>query len=108
MRHALAEAVAPEDFRARPWHERDRALHVDPADRTVRLLLPRGGRWRVRWWVMQYAAHRTAHAGGAVVTVCGVGDGPNDLGMLEWAGFRNGLPSVVLANDPPTGVRTSY
>jgi hypothetical protein len=70
---ALRRAVTLPDYWASDEMERgDDPLLVDAKSRTISLLVPRAGRWRVRWSVMHYEA--VARDGG--VSIRGSGSGP--------------------------------
>jgi hypothetical protein len=63
---ALEEAVAPPDFWSLP--EMDRApgtlsFHIDPATRSIDLLVPRGGKWHVDWSIMRYEGSQGSGSG---------------------------------------------
>jgi len=51
LSYSLGEAVAPPDYWKRDFLDRDKRLAIDPDTRSVAALVPRTGRWIVRWYV---------------------------------------------------------
>jgi len=89
----LAEAVAPPDYWDRSEMERDRDLWIDPETRSVQLVVPRAGRWRVHWSLMHFTVERRE----GVVSRSGSGSGPAGPVVLEIPG---GDAPVELPIDP--------
>ena len=76
MEYAYTKAVLPAGLMQRDQVERIHAtLRVDPATRSAALLVPRAGRWKLRWSFMVYE-----RKGGGM---SGVGTGPGTYPEIE-------------------------
>ena len=89
---ALESAVVSHDNWQRDWDERDGSLLIDPGTRSVMLLMPRTGRWRVHWSVMHYKVERS----GGQVTQVGSGQGPDESIVID---IPEGATEVALPLD---------